>query len=155
MQHGVPDDQVEGVVVVRDALGVGDPAVDVQAQRLPVAGGHLDHARRQVGHRSAPGHPGLDQVQQEEPGAAAQLEGPVVGQLALHLVGHDGVEAAPGVVDAALVVGDRPLVVVALGFPVVVEHLGQLAVVAGGLDLLGGGVRVGAGAPAASSCWAA
>ena len=67
VQHGVADDQVEGVVVVGDALGIGDPAVDVQAEVLAVAGGHLDHARRQVGHRSAPGHPGLDQVEQEEP----------------------------------------------------------------------------------------
>ena len=39
MQHSVSDDQVEGVVVVRNALGVGDPTVDVQPQRLPVAGG--------------------------------------------------------------------------------------------------------------------
>ena len=116
----------------------------VQTQRLAVAGGHLDHARRQVGHRSASGDPGLDQVEQEEPGAAAQLERPVVGQLALHLLGHDRVEAAASVVDAALVVGDRPLVVVALGLPVVVEHLGELGVVAGGFDLLGRGVRVAA-----------
>ena len=71
---------------------------------LTVAGGHLDHARRQVGHRAAPGHPGLDQVQQEEPGAAAQLERAVVGQFTLYVVGHDRVEAAAGVVDAALVV---------------------------------------------------
>ncbi len=142
VQHGVPDDQVEGVVVVRDALGVGDPAVDVEAQVLAVAGGDLDHARRQVGHRAAPGHPGLDQVEQEEAGAAAQFEGTVVGQLALLVVGDDGVEPAARVVDAALVVGDRPLVVVGLGFPVVVEHLGELGVVAGGLDLLCGGVRL-------------
>ncbi|CPC40403.1 Uncharacterised protein [Mycobacterium tuberculosis] len=29
MQHRMPDHEVESVVVVRDALGVGDPAVDV------------------------------------------------------------------------------------------------------------------------------
>jgi hypothetical protein len=44
-------------------------------------------------------------------------------------------------VDAALVVGDGPLVVVRLGFPVVVEHLGELGIRACGRDLLGTGVR--------------
>lgn len=29
VQHRMPDHEVESVVVVRDALGVGDPAVDV------------------------------------------------------------------------------------------------------------------------------
>ena len=135
MQHGVPDDQVEGVVVVGDALGVGDPAVDIEAEVLAVAGGHLDHARRQVGHRAASGDAGLNQVEQEEPAAAAQLQRPVVGQLALLLGGDDGVEAAARVVDAALVVGDRPLLVVGLGLPVVVQHLRELGVVAGGLHL--------------------
>ena len=143
MQHGVPDHQIEGVVVVRDAFGVGDPAVDVQPQRLPVAGGDLDHAGRQVGDRPAPRDAGLDQVEQEKACAAAQFQGPVVGQLAQDLVGHDGVEAVPGVVDAALVVGDRPFFVVGLGFPVVVEHLGELAVVPRGFHLFGGGMRVG------------
>ena len=136
VEHRVPDHQVEGVVVVGDALGVGDPAVDVQTERLPVAGGHLDHAGREIGHRSAPCHPGLDQVQQEEPGTAAQLQGPVVGQLPLGLFGYGGVEATARIVDAALVVGDRPFVVVGLGLPVVVEHLGELGVVHRGFDLL-------------------
>ena len=54
---------------VADALGIGDPAVDVKAEVLAVAGGHLDHARRQVGHRAAPGHARLNQVEQEEPAA--------------------------------------------------------------------------------------
>src|SRR5262249_22633730 len=53
------------------------------------------------------------------------------------------VEAAARIVDAALVVADRPLVVVALGLPVVVQHLGQFGVVACGFDLFGGGMRVG------------
>ncbi len=110
-------------------------------RRLPVAGGDLDHARGQVGDRAAARHPGLDQVEQEEAGAAAEFQGPVVGQLAQLVLGHDGVEPATRVVDAALVVGDRPLVVVGLGLPVVVEHLGELGVVPGGLDLLGGRVR--------------
>ncbi len=136
------DDQIERVVVVWDALGVGDPAVDVQPQRLPVAGGDLDHARREIGDRSAPCHPRLDQVQQEKPAAATQLEGVFVRQSVDLVIGDDGVEAVPRVVDAALVVGDRPLLVVVLRFPVVVEHLGQLAVVTRGLDLLGGGVRL-------------
>ncbi len=136
MQHGVADDQVERVVLVRDALGVGDPSVDVQSQRQAVARSHLDHARREVGHRASPRHTRLNQVEQEEPGSAAELERPVVRHLSLDLVGDDRVEAAAGVVDAALVVGDRPLLVVALGFPVVVEHLGELGVVARGLYFL-------------------
>ncbi len=142
MKHGVPDDEVEGVVVIWDALGVGDPAVDLQTQILAVAGGHLDHAWRQVGHRAAPGDSRLDQVEQEEPAATAELQRPVVRQLAKLVGGHDRIEEVAGVVDAALVVGDRPLVVVALGLPVVVQHLGELGVVAGGLYLLRGGVRV-------------
>ena len=115
----------------------------VEAEVLAVAGGDLDHARRQVRHRSAPGDTRLDQVEQEEPAAAAQLQRPVVRQLALLGERHRRVEQVAGVVDTALVVGDRPLVVVALGFPVVVQHLGQLGVVAGRLDLFGGGVRIG------------
>ena len=142
VQHGVPDDQVEGVVVIGNALGIGDPPVDVQPEGLAVAGGDLDHARGQIGHRSAPGNTSLDQVQQEETGAAAQLQRPVIGQVPDVLFGDDGVEAAARVVDAALVVGDRPLVVVGLGFPVVVEHLGELGVVPGRLDLFGRGVRL-------------
>src|SRR5699024_9953492 len=93
----------------------------------------------QVGHRALLRHPGLHEVEQEEAGAAAELEGALVGQVG---VGGGGVEAAARVVDAALVVGDRPLVVVALGLPVVVQHLGELGVGVGGLDLFGGGVRV-------------
>ena len=143
VQHGVPDHQVEGVVVVRDALRVGDPSVDVETEILAVAGRHLDHPRRQVGHRAASGNAGLNQVEQEEPAAAAQFQGAVVGQLALLVGGNDGVEAAARVVDAALVVGDRPLLVVGLGLPVVVQHLGELGVVAGGLHFLGRGMRVG------------
>jgi hypothetical protein len=137
MQHGMADHQIEGVVVVRNAFGVGDPAVDVEPQRLPVAGGDLDHARRQVGDRTAPGDAGLDQVEQEKAGAAAQFQGPVIRQLGKYLVGHDRVEPAAGVVHAALVVGDRPFLVVGLGFPVVVEHLGELGVMPGGFELIG------------------
>jgi hypothetical protein len=57
------DDEVERVVVVRDALGVGDAAVDVQTEPLTVAGGDLDHAWRQVGYRATASHARLDQVQ--------------------------------------------------------------------------------------------
>ena len=106
MQHSVSHHQIEGVVVIRDAFGVGHPAVDVQTQRLAVADRDLDHAGREVGHRSAAGHPGLDQVEQEEAGAAAEFQSTVIGQVALFLERNDGVEAAARVVDAALVVGD-------------------------------------------------
>ena len=60
-------------------LGVGDPAVDVEAERSALRVRDLDHAGRQVRHRAASRDPGLDQVEQEEPGAAAELERPVVG----------------------------------------------------------------------------
>ena len=45
VQHSMSDHKVERVVVIGDAFGVGDPAVDVEAQRLPVAGGDFDHPR--------------------------------------------------------------------------------------------------------------
>ena len=86
--------------------------------------------------------PAWIEVEQKEPAAAAQLQRPVVGQVAQLLVGHRRVEQIAGVVDAALVVGDRPLVVVRLGLPVVVQHLGELGVVAGRLYLFRGRVRV-------------
>ena len=44
-----------------------------------VARRHLDHARREVRDRAPARDPALHQVEQEEPGAAAQLEGVVVG----------------------------------------------------------------------------
>ena len=93
MQHCMADDEIEGVVLVRDALGVGNAAVDLQAQVLPVAGGHLDHAGRQVGHRSAPGDTGLDQVEQEESASAAQLQ---LSRLVAEQLAEGGVEAAGG-----------------------------------------------------------
>src|SRR5262249_37674750 len=52
-------------------------------------------------------------------------------QLVLLLVRHRGIEQIAGVIHASFVVADRPLLVVALGFPVVVQHLGELGVVAG------------------------
>ena len=142
MQHRVPDDEVEGVVVVGNALSVGDPAVDLQAEVLAVAGGHLDHARRQIRHRAAPGDACLNQVEQEKSASAAQFQRPVVRQIAQFLGGHGRVEQVAGVVDAALVVADRPLVVVALGLPVVVQHLRELGVVAGRFNLFRGRVRI-------------
>ena len=57
-------------------------------------------------------------------------------------VAGDGAEPADGVVDAALVVGDRPLLVVGAGLPVVVEHVGQLGILPRRLDLLGRGMRI-------------
>ena len=143
MQHRVTDYQIEGVVLVGNAFGVGDPAVNVEPERLPIAGGDLDHARGKVSHRSAPRHPGLDQIEQKESGAAAQFERPVIREVPDRLVGNDRVEPAAGIVDAALVIGDRPLIVVALRFPVVIEHLGQLGVLERGRHLFGGGVRIG------------
>src|SRR5262249_44762435 len=87
-------------------------------------------------------HAALHEVEQEEPGAAAQFEGAAVRPAALT---GDQAEPPGGVVDAALVVGDRPLLVVRAGLPVVIEHVGQLGIVAGGFDLLGGGVWVRGG----------
>lgn len=133
--------------LVGNTFGVGDPAVDVQAQVLAVAGSHLDHARGQIGDRTPARDAGLDQVEQEEAAAAAQLQGTVVGQLTQFLGRHGGVEQIAGVVHAAFVVGDRPLVVVGLGLPVVIQDLGQLAVLERGLDLFRGGVRIGGGDP--------
>src|SRR6202034_1501283 len=80
--------------------------------------------------------------QQEKTPAATQLEGVIVGQPMDLVIRNDAVEAVPRVVDAALVIGDRPLLVVVLRFPIVIEHLSQLAVMPGGLDLLGSGVRL-------------
>ncbi len=125
VQHGVPDDQVERLVLVRDALGVGDPAVHRQAEVLGVVQRDLHHARRQVGHRALLGHAALHQVQQEETRPAAQFHGPPVRPA---LVAGHGAEPADGVVDAALVVRDRPFLVVAASLPVVVEHVGKLRV---------------------------
>ena len=59
VQHGVPDDEVERGVVVGDALGVGDAAVDVETEVPGVAQRGGDHARRQVGDRAPRRHPGL------------------------------------------------------------------------------------------------
>ena len=139
MQHRVPDHQVEGVVVVGDALGVGDPAVDVEPQRLPVAGGDLDHARRQSVTEPRRATPDWIRLRRKKP--VPQPSSRAGHRAAEDLVVRDDrVEPAAGVVDAALVVGDRPLFVVALGLPVVIEHLGQFAVVPGGFHLLRGGM---------------
>jgi hypothetical protein len=44
VDHGMPDHQVELVVVVRELLGVGDLALDREAERVGVPLGRLDHA---------------------------------------------------------------------------------------------------------------
>jgi hypothetical protein len=139
MQHRVTDDQVETVVVVRDALRVGDPAVHVEAEVRRVAQRDLDHARREVGDRALLDHTALHEVQQEEAGPTAQLHGVLVRPV---LVTGDGAEPVRRVVDAALVVRDGPLLVVRVGFPVVVQHVRQFQVLAGRLDLGRRGVRV-------------
>ena len=150
MQHGVPDDEIERVVLVRNGFGVGDTTVDVETEMLGVAQRNLDHAGRQVGDRTALRHPTLHQVEQEEAGAATQFERALVREL---LISGGGDEPPLGIVDAAFVVRDRPLVVVRLGFPVVVEHLGELGVLHGRRDLFGGGVRVRRGVdPVGPAC---
>ena len=128
MQHRVSDDQIERVVLVRDGLGIGYPTVHIELQVLRIAQRNLHHARRQVRDRPLLRYTGLHQVQQEEPGAE-----------------HSAIEAAAGVVDAALIVRDGPLVVVRFRFPVVVEDLSQFRVASCRLDLLGRGMRVGRG----------
>ncbi len=138
----MPDDEVECVVLVRDGLGVGDAAVDRQSEVLGIAQRDLHHARGQVGDRTGLRDAALHEVEEEEAGAAAQFECPLVRQ---RLVAGDGVETPACVVDAALVVRDRPLVVVGLRFPVVVQDLGELGVLQRSLDLFGRGVRVGRG----------
>src|SRR3954471_7913833 len=85
------------------------------------------------------GDAGLHQVEQEETGAAAELER--LGVRPAGAAGNSG-EPVAGVVDAPLVVGDRPLLVVGRGLPVVVEHVGQLHVGPGALYLGSGRVRV-------------
>ncbi len=133
------DHEVEGVVVVRNGLGVGDAAVDVEPEVLGVAQRDLHHAGRQVGHRTGLRDPALHEVEEEETRAAAEFECALVGQ---RLIAGRGDEPALGVVDAPLVVRDGPLLVVRLGFPVVVEHLGELGVLERGCDLFGSGVRI-------------
>ena len=80
-------------------------------------------------------HPGLLEVEREEARARAELERrhrtaspsrPAIGD-----------EPVTGVVDAPLVEGDRPLLVVRPRLPVVVEHLGQLGVVQRTPDVVG------------------
>ena len=143
VQHGVADDDVERGVVVGDLLGVGDPAVDVEAEVLGVAQRGRDHAGREVGDAPPRGEPRLHEVEQEEPGAAAELERAAVGPPGVALISDSVPEAVGGVGDAALVVGDGPLVVVARRLPVVVEDVGELAVVPGGGHLLRRGVGSG------------
>ena len=138
MQHGVADHQVEGVVLVRNGLGIGNTAVDRKAEAFGIAQCDLDHAGREVGDRTGLGDSTLHQVQEEESGATTEFERALVRE---RLIARDGVETTTCVVDAALVVRDGPLVVVGFGFPVVVEHLGELGVLTSGLDLFGRGVR--------------
>src|SRR4029079_12571256 len=75
------------------------------------------------------------QVQREEARPGADLERLPVRPAAR--AGDRG-EAVAGVVDAAFVVRDRPLLVVRRRFPVVVQHLGELVVVPSRLDIFGG-----------------
>ena len=72
MQHRVPDHEVERVVVVRDRLGIGDAALDLETEALRVALRGLDHAGRDVGDMPLIEDPRLLQVQQEEAFAYGQ-----------------------------------------------------------------------------------
>ena len=74
VQHGVADDDVEGVVVVGQPFGIGDPALDLEAEAARVALRDLDHARAQIGDVALVDDAGELEVEREEAGAAAQFE---------------------------------------------------------------------------------
>src|SRR5690606_10748980 len=130
VEHRVADDEVEGVVVVRDGLGVGDPALDAEAELLGIPLRGLDHPGADVGDVSLVENARLLQVEQEEAGAAAELEGLRVRPA---VRARDGGEPVTRVLGAAFVEGDRPLVVVVLGLPVVENGVRLLRVVPDGV----------------------
>ena len=84
VQHGMPDDEVEGVVGVGDRLGVGDPALDLEAETaaLRTATSTMPGDRSVTWPSSRT--PGLLEVEQEEARAAAELESRGVGPAVRH-----------------------------------------------------------------------
>src|SRR5699024_2335931 len=143
VDHRVPDDEVEAVVGEGEGLGIGDVAADGEAEPLGVLLRCLDHPRREVGDVDLLDQSGDLEVEREEPGAGPELEHPAEGQrLPRHpyRVEH-AEETVPDERRAAVVEGDRPLLVVGLGLPVVVQHLGELVVLPGPLDVRHAGRR--------------
>ena len=150
VQHRVPDDEVEAAV----------RRTGSSRRRRPCPSTSSPSARAL---RSATSTmPGLMSVTEPRPATPACIrlsrKKPVpqpissarrYGQPRSPAIGR---EPVPGVADAALVVRDRPLLVVRAGLPVVVEHVGALGVGARRLHLRAGGARVRSSAgPAGAS----
>jgi kynurenine formamidase len=101
-----------------DAWG-WDPPLHLQAELAPVRDAGRDHARCDVGGVRLAHDPALREVEQEEPGPAADLQ----HALEAPPVRHRLAKAPQRVLDAALVEADRPLLVVGARLPVVVDGL--------------------------------
>jgi hypothetical protein len=123
VQDGVPEDEVERVVLERQSLRLACDRLDVEPEPAGRLRERAQHPRRDVRRDRRADHPGAHQVEREVARARADLERPLepagghgerpqgLAQLARHLRLTD------------LVVADSPLRVVVLGGQVVVAHV--------------------------------
>ena len=65
MEHGMPEHEVEALVLERQLGGVTRSRLDLQPQISSVALERLQHARRDVGAGRRPDHPVLHQVSEK------------------------------------------------------------------------------------------
>ena len=125
VQHGVADDEVELAIREGKGLGVGRLTRDVEAKGATIAHRHVHHALADVGDDCGLGETRLHEIESEEAGAGADLEHALGGPSPITCNVH---VAIARVRDAALVVGDAPLLVVRGGLPVVVDDVGHLGI---------------------------
>ena len=120
VEHGVPEHQVEGVVVEGQPLRLARGGLDGQAELGRGALELAQHPGGDVGGHGLADHPGPQQVEREVAGAGADLEGSGV---AARLVPERLAQLARDLCLADGAVVDAPLRVVVLGGQVVVADV--------------------------------